>query len=169
MSAEPLFGPGWGNYAIQGIVELTLPEPVSMLPHTPGWWLLLALVVGAAVAAARRRRQRWLNNRYRRDALERLVEIQTRLADDDRSALRELAPLLRATALTAGDRAALTRLSGPAWQDAVNAMAPDLTPVPVLELERLAYEPLTTDRAIDDGALIDALRAWISGHISSHA
>jgi hypothetical protein len=29
----PLFGPGWGNYAIRGIVEIEVPEAVSLLPR----------------------------------------------------------------------------------------------------------------------------------------
>ena len=165
----PLFGPGWGNYAIRGIIETSIPEAVSLYPRTPGWWLLLAGFVTFLAWRLWRRRQRWLQNQYRRDALASLAQIQARLENQDFSALRELAPLLRATALAAGERRTLAALGGDAWQQAVNAMAPDLPELPVVELERLAYAPMADICDTQPDATIDALAAWINGHGSSHA
>ncbi len=164
-----LFGPGWGNYAIRGIVEVELPEAVPFWPQTPGWWLLLfALLLGIG-RYAWHRHQQWLRDRYRREALAELDRLRQRLAAGDRESLRELAALLRATALAAGDRNRLASLSGEAWSTAVNAMAPDQPPVPVDELQRLAYAKLSSEDSNKGPALMDALGDWIQGHGISHA
>ncbi len=84
--------------------ELHLPEPISMIPQTPGWWVLggwlaaIALVVIDQVVKRRR------HNRYRREAQTSLDGIAARAADDPSGSAQEIAALLKRTALAAYPR-----------------------------------------------------------------
>ena len=160
----PLFGPGWGNYAIQGIVEISEPGPVSLLPQTPGWYVLAALLLALAGYAAWRRLQRWRHNRYRREALAEITALRARIRDGDLGAARELAPLLKATALAVGRREALAACGEDRWAAQLAAMAPGLPPLPTVELHRLAYAPLGDTRTAELEPLLDAVEHWISRH-----
>jgi hypothetical protein len=164
----PLFGPGWGNYAIRGIVEVRLPDAVSLQPETPGWWILLALLLYAAGHRAWRSWNRYRRNRYRREALLQLQTLHTRYRQGDRECLRELAPLLRATVLQAVGNRSLASARGDDWHRALQQLAPDVAPPPVVELDMLAYAPLA-DTADHSEALFDSLRLWIQRHEHSDA
>lgn len=164
-----LFGPGWGNYAIRGIVEIELPAPVSLLPQTPGWGLLLAFVCVALLRAGWRRRRRWQANRYRREALALLGELQSRVAAGDSSALLELAPLLRATAIQASSRQTIASASGKDWAQALATLAPGLPPLPLDQLQALAYAPQPASATVETAQLFEQLRRWIESHHNCHA
>jgi hypothetical protein len=158
------FGPGWGNYAIRGIVEAPLPESISLWPQTVGWWILASLLALWSIRRAWRAWQRYRRNRYRRDALAQLAVLRARYHAGDQNSLRQLAPLLRATALQADDRKAIASVRGDAWAAALQTLAPKLPLLPVAELEALAYQPLNPsgDSEIDD--LFSRLQAWIEAH-----
>jgi hypothetical protein len=83
---------------IDQLKEMALPEPVSYVPQTWGWWALLALLIIALVVTGARRYWQWRRDRYRREALLRLEELQRR--SNDLSALRELPELLKRVALS---------------------------------------------------------------------
>ncbi|MEJ5059456.1 MULTISPECIES: DUF4381 domain-containing protein [unclassified Pseudomonas] len=84
--------------SIEQLKEIALPAPVSYAPQTWGWWVLLAvLVIGVLLLSARRYWQ-WRRDRYRREALVRLAQLQKR--SDDLNALRELPELLKRTAIS---------------------------------------------------------------------
>lgn len=161
----PLFGPGWGNYAIQGIVETTLPEAVSLMPQTVGWLILLGFLTLFLAYKGWQRRQRWLRDRYRRDALAALQKLRQQYEGGDAQALRDLAPLLRATALAAcGDRR-LASVRGQAWADELRTMAPDAKPLDVATLDALAYGQSSQNP--DEGlTLFAGLAEWIQRHRS---
>lgn len=159
-----IFGPGWGNYAIRGIVETSIPQQISLRPATPGWWILLALLGCSVFYVSWKRWQQHLRNRYRREAQAALDQLEAAYQEGDRECLRELAPLLRATALQAtGQRDELASVSGEAWQQALQEMAPKLPPLPVPLLEALAYRPLS-DAGRELDSLFTALRRWIAVH-----
>ncbi|MFT4872689.1 DUF4381 domain-containing protein [Congregibacter sp.] len=159
-----IFGPGWGNYAIRGIIETSIPEQVSLRPATPGWWILLGLLGCSVIYVIWKRWQQHLRNRYRRDAQTALDKLETDYQGGDRECLRELAPLLRATALHAtGQREELASVSGQAWQQALQDMAPKLPPLPIPQLEALAYRPLS-DGSPGLDSLFTELRHWIALH-----
>ncbi|WOJ96304.1 DUF4381 domain-containing protein [Congregibacter brevis] len=159
-----LFGPGWGNYAIRGIIETSVPEKVSLWPSTPGWWILLALVIFGSVYWGLARWQNHLRNRYRREAKLALDGLEAAYLSGDQQSLRKLAPLLRATAIAAtGQRQELASAKGDAWQQALQKLAPKLPPLPVSELDALAYQPLNTQGSNIE-SLFTQLRVWISAH-----
>ena len=84
--------------SIDQLKELSLPAPVSYVPQTWGWWVLLALLIGAALVIGARRYWHWRQNRYRREALVRLAELQNN--GDPVAALRQLPELLKRVALS---------------------------------------------------------------------
>ena len=160
----PLFGPGWGNYAIRGIVEIDVPAPPPFRPETPAWWVLLALLLALLARRAWQRYQRYRRNAYRRSALATLAALRCAYEAGDSSPLRELAPLLRATAITARGRADIAGLHGDAWQAAVDALAPGLTPLPTRLLHELAYRPLPAPADARHAGIFDLLEHWIRQH-----
>jgi hypothetical protein len=164
-----VFGPEWGNASLRTIIEAEFPEPISLIPTTPGWWILLLALVGLLLRAIWRRRQRYLRDRYRRDALAQLATIKARLGAGALEAARELAPLLRATAIAAAGREAMSGLQGDTYASALSELAPDQDRLPVADLKRLAYAPLDDAEGLDIEAFIAALERWIRQHRASHA
>ena len=164
-----VFSPEWGNPSLRTIIEAEFPEAVSMIPTTPGWWILLLVLVGLLVRALVKRRQRYLRDGYRRNALAQLETIKKRLGEGVLEAARELAPLLRATAIAAAGRDALSGLQGDAYAAALAQLSPDQNRLPVAELQHLAYAPLDDIEGLDIDALITTLERWIQQHRIPHA
>ena len=164
-----VFAPEWGNPSLRTIIEAEFPEAISLIPATPGWWILLLAMAGLLLRALLRRRQRYLRDRYRRDALAQLATIKAQLGAGVPEAVRELAPLLRATAIAADDRDALSGLQGDTYAEALAELAPDQERLPVTELQRLAYAPLDEIQGLDTDAIITAMERWIQQHRSPHA
>lgn len=84
--------------SIEQLKELALPSPVSYAPQTWGWWVLLAVLIGAVLLVGARRYWQWRRDRYRREALVRLAQLQQ--YGDDLNALRELPELLKRVAIS---------------------------------------------------------------------
>ena len=84
--------------SIEQLQEIALPAPVSYAPQTWGWWVLLGIGVLAVLLLGARRYWQWRRDRYRREALVRLAQLQC--SDDQLSALRELPELLKRVALS---------------------------------------------------------------------
>ena len=83
--------------SIDQLVELALPAPISYTPQTWGWWTLLGLAVAGVLIWAARRYWIWRRDRYRREALVRLNQLQ---GSNELSALRELPELLKRVAIS---------------------------------------------------------------------
>lgn len=160
----PLFGPGWGNYAIRGILETEIPDPVSLRPETPGWPLLAAFLIAWVAYKLLRRWRVYRRNQYRRDALTELALLRKRQDGGDEQALRELAPLLRATVMQADTSTTLRLLSGDAWAEAVQKLAPGHSALPVSTLLQLGYAPLIARSEVDYAPLFQAFEQWIRVH-----
>ena len=166
---KKVFEEGWGNESLRTIVEVDFPEPVSLMPSTPGWWLLLLALIGLFSRALWRRRQRYLRDRYRREALAQLAAIKQRLASGALEAVRELAPLIRATAIAALGRDLVSGLQGEAYAARLAEFSPGQDSLPVADLQRLAYAPLEEVGGIDIESLIAELERWIRQHKRDHA
>jgi len=88
-----------GIPSIDQLKELSrLPAPVSYMPQTWGWWVLLGVLVLAIALVSARKVWQWRRDRYRREALVRLAQLQSR--SNDLAALRELPELLKRVALS---------------------------------------------------------------------
>ena len=116
-----------------------------------------------------RRRQRYLRERYRRESLAQLAMIKAQLHAGASEAVRELAPLLRATAIAAAGRDALSGLQGDAYAAALAELAPGQDRLPVKDLQRLAYAPLDEVDGLDIETCITALERWIKQHRTARA
>jgi hypothetical protein len=84
--------------SIEQLKEIGLPTPVSYAPQTWGWWVLLGVLVIAVLLVGARRYWQWRRDRYRREALVRLAQLQA--SNDQLGALRELPELLKRVALS---------------------------------------------------------------------
>ncbi len=112
-----MFDSDFGNPQVQGIKEIILPEPVSYTPKTVGWWILFG-VVGLLIAWwVWRRYVTWHRNRYRREALMELAEIEQQLNQKPERiyALTAMSALVKRTAIHAFGRSSVAELSGKVW------------------------------------------------------
>ncbi|SAK44861.1 hypothetical protein AWB79_00892 [Caballeronia hypogeia] len=103
--------------ALQSLRELPLPAPVSYAPKTIGWLLVALLLVLIALFLAWRAWRRHEKARYRREALAELTRIEAKLDDaaTRATALAEIAPLIKRTALATASRERVAALSGASW------------------------------------------------------
>lgn len=117
-------GSGWGNYAIQGIVEIQLPEAVSLWPQTPGWWVLLVVLLSWLLSRLLQSLQRYWRNRYRRMAIAQLLLIQQQVSAGNNAVLRQVPELIKATALQAYPRHQIANLYGHSWEAFLDSSYP---------------------------------------------
>ncbi len=106
------FDPPWGNYALEGFVEPHAPSAISWLPQTPGWLFVAVIVLGAIIVKLIRAYQRYLANKYRRDAQQLLLKISVQ---QDHSLDDQIPALLKKVAIQGYGRAQVAGLSGAAW------------------------------------------------------
>lgn len=162
MSAPPL-PEIFGNYALGDFVEIVAPDAISWWPQTAGWaWVALLLGLVLARKLWRRGRQ-WYRNRYRREALARLEDLESHRASADFP--REINRLLKLTALAAWSRTGVASLSGQDWIDFLNQHCQPAPFQPPLA-ELLASGPYTTVAMDPDSGLhlLEASRTWIAEH-----
>jgi len=147
--------------AIQGLLEIALPEPVSYAPQTIGWYVLLALLLAAAIYAGIRWGRAYRANRYRREALVELSEI----AGGGAAAGAQLSVLVKRTALGFAPRGTVAELSGDAWLEWLDGTMAgrEFQDGPGRLLPALAYQ----DAEVSDtewAELTGLLRRWIRRH-----
>ena len=155
--------------SIDQLKEMPLPEPVSYAPQTWGWWALLAFLIIALVVTGARRYWQWRRDRYRREALARLEELQQR--SNDLSALRELPELLKRVALSmpsaspVGSPAALGKED---WQAFLQQHSKQPLPADFSQqLSLLAYAPDATLRTLpldQRQQLFSTCKTWVERH-----
>jgi hypothetical protein len=177
--------------SIEQLKEIALPAPVSYAPQTWGWWVLLAVFFVAVLLLSARRYWQWRRDRYRREALVRLEQLQKR--SDDLNALRELPELLKRTAISmpdkkpVGARGPLRRAvfwrppslasqlqQGPAalanadWQAFLQRHSKQPLPADFSQqLSQLAYAPDAVLRAIPNEQrqqLFNTCKTWVEHH-----
>lgn len=102
---------------LRQLADITVPAPVSMMPQTWGWAALGGLFLLAGAFAFWRWYRRWEANRYRREALADLRDIEAKLAAPTTrgAALAALPVLLKRTALAIWPRESVAGLHGTGW------------------------------------------------------
>lgn len=128
-------------------------ESISAWPLALGWWLLIAFAV-VAMALALWAFIRFHKNRYRREALQQLQQLE--LQTDTAEFMQSLALLLKAVAVQSNKQTAA--LHGEAWQAYLQQTMP----------EELAYA-LAVGRyqpgfSVDKTALLAAAKQWVRRH-----
>ncbi|WP_461482342.1 DUF4381 domain-containing protein [Porticoccus sp.] len=81
--------------------DIHLPEPVGWWPPAPGWWLLALLLIATLIFTVRWLIMHQRANRYRREALLALTQLETAHARQPLERCQAILALLRRTAKTA--------------------------------------------------------------------
>jgi hypothetical protein len=152
--------------SIDQLKEIALPAPVSYAPQTWGWWALLSVLVLAVLLVSARRYWQWRRDRYRREALVRLAELQS--SDDQLRALRELPELLKRVALSMPTTYPVAALGGEDWQAFLVRHSPQPLPADFSQqLAQLAYAPdstLLTLKEEQRERLFNTSKRWVEQH-----
>lgn len=172
-TTKPALPDEFGNPWMSNLEEITLPEPIAWTPQTIGWLLLAVALLLFVGWLAWRLVRRWRANAYRREALDRIGEIDGSLQDvAARSrALRELPELIKRVALAAYPRTDVARLSGEAWLGFLDGAigTTQFTRGPGRALPGLAYDPAAAASMTEPEAkaLLKLVRSWTRKHRSS--
>lgn len=152
---------------VAGLIDIPLPPEVSLWPQTWTLRITIAVVVAALVAAAWWCIRQWWTNRYRRESLAELSQIEhAHNAGKSIDGLAaELAVLVRRTALAAFPRAQVAALAGPAWLSFLDRAygGTEFSHGCGRALESAPYQPARPD-AGQAHILIDLVRRWIKVH-----
>ena len=172
-ASAKLLVPAGSPQQLQALQELSLPAPVSYVPQTIGWVFVAAIflmVMGATLwVAVRRYRQQ----RYRRNALRELADLEAGLAHarTDRlkraALLAAIARLLKRTSLETAPRDQVAALTGDAWLRFLQCTRGrfDARTGPLLTLASYAPpEQIANISHDDEAALIRHAREWIEHH-----
>ena len=111
----------FGNYALEGISEISLPDPLPILPLAPAWKYVFIVLAIWLLYLAVKKTVYWLNNRYRKQALEELSAI-VKEAPSMRS-VSAVGQLLKGTSLYVFNREQIASLTGKAWLEQLNEQA----------------------------------------------
>jgi hypothetical protein len=145
--------------SLQNLHDIVAPAPVPWWPVAPGWYVLLAVLAFGAGLLAYRWLRRYRRDRYRRAALQGLMQI--RAGQSPGQAAAEVATLLKQTALAAWPRKRVASLSGQAWADFLARTGADEADADLLS--RLAYQAAALGEA-DMQGVYAAAEAWIRHH-----
>lgn len=160
------FGDNFGNARVTGLKEVTLPDPVSMMPGTVGWWILAGVLSVWLIYFGYRGFRHWQASRYRGVALAGLADIERLWGQGDPNGLPCIPVLLKRTAMQAFGRKGIAELTGDAWLSFLDrtGRTTDFTQGPARVIATLAYQK--TDACSDEQAMavMLATRQWIKGH-----
>ena len=145
--------------ALEGLQEIGLPPAVSYMPQTIGWYVLLAMLVAALGVLAWRWRRSWVKNRYRREALAELAQLEQ---TSDVAALPEL---MKRVALASSPRESVAALSGDAWLRFLNETggSQSFSQGAGRLLPAISYGSVQTSEA-EKRDLFEVSRQWIKRH-----
>ncbi|MES5047036.1 DUF4381 domain-containing protein [Rhizobium nepotum] len=103
--------------ALRTMRDIAMPPQVSWIPQTWGWSVLAGALLIMLAVIGTRWILRYRANAYRREAVALVNVIEERLRDPAarREGLRDIAEILKRTALAAWPRSEVASLSGNAW------------------------------------------------------
>jgi hypothetical protein len=158
----------FGNYLIHGIDEIMLPNAVSWWPSAPGWQVLAVIALAWLIVRAIRIFRTWWRNRYRREALRQLQQLQQQADGELHKVVEQLPFYIKATALHAYPRATVASLSGDAWLAFLDAHCSDASFSAGIGKKLLTVSYLPRDQwQLDDTeskTLITMVCDWIKKH-----
>lgn len=149
---------------LANLKEIPLPEPVSYMPQTMAWYILFFVVLVMAALWIFRLYKHYLQNRYRREAVKQLDEIERSVRP-----LSELPALVKRVGLTIAPRDTVAGLSGKAWLKFLDSTwdGASFSSGPGRLLPELSYrKPQSLPDPNDEGVrnLLILLRRWIRRH-----
>jgi len=103
--------------SLQNLHDIVSPPPVAWLPPAPGWYamgLSLLLLLGWFAV---QKFVKWKRNRYRREALAELADLENQLADSivHQKLLPQYSQLVKRTAIAAYGRRVVASVTGDEW------------------------------------------------------
>ncbi len=137
---------------INQLAEVPVPEPVSMVPQTPGWAVLAVMLVVVLLWLGRRWQAHHHANAYRRAALTALEG-----AGSDPAAI---SAILKRAAIVAYGRTDVAALTGADWRAFLNRTGGDFSGDSGAALVSAAYVSTPTPT----GDLNTRARHWIRQH-----
>lgn len=160
--------------ALDQLADIVTPVPVSWWPQTWGWGLLALILLALAAFAFLRWLRRYRANRYRREALADLAQLEGRLTDAAKraDALQAIPELLKRVALAAWPRVAVASLTGKPWLAFLHehdvGRSFDASASRLLDdLEYRSRKSLSAVSEADARAFAISARRWIEGHVVS--
>ena len=158
----------FGNYLIHGIDEIILPDAVSWWPTAPGWKALAIIIIILLLFKCVRWMKHWWRNRYRREALRQLMQVQHHAGKQLQEVVAVLPYYLKVTALQAYPRQDVASLSGDNWlvfldQQYSGAAFSEGVGRKLLAVAYLPQEQWQLSEK-DSEVLISMSRSWISKH-----
>ena len=156
--------------SLQNLNDIVLPEAVGWWPLAVGWYLLFGVLLVVLTWFTYTWVRRWINNRYRRVALQQLQLLaeDIRNTDNRDTGLRQIPVLLKRTALSVYPRSQLASLTGRNWHDFLNSKVskPSFTESTADLLDEISYSVgdlrKVEPRAADD--LLKASHHWLKHH-----
>ena len=138
-----------------------MATPVSLFPATKGWIVLLAWVLVVTVLLGLAVLSRWRRNRYRREALAALSDIESHPDWNAQEKALALGRLVRRTALAVWDREQIASMTGEKWVGFLSDSCNDGDTIreDMARLARVIYQGGEAD-----GAMFTAARRWIGRH-----
>jgi hypothetical protein len=158
----------FGNYLIHGIDEIIVPDAVPWWPSAPAWKVLGVIMVLLLMAQALRWTKHWWRNRYRREALRQLEQIQRKAGTQLQDVVEVLPYYIKVTALQAYPREDVASLSGSDWLSFLDASysGPAFSAGTGKKLLSVSYLPREQWQMDDTESqkLIEMSRKWIARH-----
>ena len=150
---------------LAGLVDFPLPQEVSLWPQTWPLRIAVVLIAAGALLATWRFAHRSYANRYRREALAELEEIQGTADTAPDQVATQLSVLVRRTALGAFPREAVAPLAGSAWLAFLDRSydGREFSEGAGRLLISAPYQRRSPDR-VQLEALAGLVRRWIRGH-----
>jgi len=156
--------------SLQNLNDIVLPEAVGWWPLAIGWYFLFGLLLVILTWLTYTWVRRWINNRYRRVALQQLQLLaeDIRNTDNRDTGLRQIPVLLKRTALSVYPRSQLASLTGRNWHDFLNSKVskPSFTEFTADLLDEISYSVGDLSK-VDTQAADDLLKAshhWLKHH-----
>lgn len=158
----------FGNYLIHGIDEIIVPNAISWWPSAPGWQVLGVILLVGLLIQATRWAKRWWRNRYRREALRQLEQVQHKAGGQLQSVVALLPHYIKVTALQAYPRQDVASLTGHDWLAFLDAhySGSSFSDGIGKKLLSVAYLPQERWQLNDEDSykLIKMTRQWIAKH-----
>ncbi|MBO6557041.1 MAG: DUF4381 domain-containing protein [Pseudomonadales bacterium] len=164
--------PGMMQQATDPLAQLRDIHPPGMIetwPPAPGWWVLAAISLALLLYGLYWLIQRWIANRYRREAMSELHQLRADWHDhgDDQVYLEALQRLLKRVALTRFSRDDVAGLTGEAWVQFLDRStgSHDFS---MADSEALIDGAYREDVSIDVQSLEITAKNWIEKHDKRH-
>ncbi len=158
------------NKELEGLKEISLPDPVPYIPQSIGWYILFGILFLLMIWFIYRFFRKRKQNRYRRIALVKLKGVSEGLdRGEDYVKIREIPELVKWTALQCYGRKQVARLSGDEWLTFLDNSfkSSGFKSGPGRLLPKLAYgaeSKIKEASGQDVDGLIRLIRRWIRRH-----